>query len=168
MIAHRFQQLELAAGRQAGGGEIGAVEIAVDALILPEENLLVHFLEIERVIERKPHPRILEFRAADIEGESLHQAEIFDRKFLQQDAFIGDRREVVGGGPVLGEILDAPVDRIGLEGFQRHGGVAEIFEVQLVEIVAADIDVDGAAPIVLDALIDDVAAGREILDAVGP
>ena len=168
MIAHGFEQFELAAGRHAGGGKVGAVEIAVDALILPEENLLVHFLEIERVIEGKPHPRVLEFRAPNIEGESLHQAEISDGKFLEQDALVGDRREVVGGGPVLGEVLDAPVDRIRLEGFERDGGVAEIFEVQLVEIVAADIDVDVAAPIVLDALVDDVAAGREILDAVGP
>ena len=107
------------------------------------------------------------FGAADVEGERLHQAEIFDRKFFEQDALVGDRGEVIGGGPVLGDVLDAPVDRVRLERFERDGGVAEIFEVQLVEIVAADIDVELAAPIVLDALVDDVAAGGEFLDAVG-
>ncbi len=115
-------------------------------LYCAEENLLVHFLEIERIVEGEPYPRILEFRAANVEGESLHHAEIADGKFLEQDAFIGDRREVVGGGPVLGEVLDPPVDRIGLEGFERDGGVAEIFEVQFVEIVAADIDVERRCP----------------------
>ena len=135
LVAHRFEEFELAAGRQSGGGELGAVEIAGDALVLTEEELLVHLLEIERVIEGKPHPRILEFRPADIEGEGLHHAEIADRKFLEQDALVGDRREIVGGRPVLGDVLVAPIDRVGLEGFERDGGVAEIFEVQLVEIV---------------------------------
>ena len=144
--AHGFEQFELAAGRHAGGGKVGAVEIAVDALICAEENLLVHFLEIERMIEGQPHPRVLEFRLPNVEGERLHQAEIPDGKFLEQDAFIGDRREIVGGGPVLGEILDPPVHRIGLEGLERHGGVTEIFEMQFVEIVAPDIDADARCP----------------------
>ena len=51
LVAHGFEELELLAGRQAGGGELGAFEIAGDAMVLAEENLLVHFLEIERVIE---------------------------------------------------------------------------------------------------------------------
>ena len=55
----------------------------------------------------------------------------------------------------------------GLERLDGDRRVAEIFEAQLVEIVAADIDVEILAPIVLDALVDDVAAGRELLDAVG-
>ena len=76
--------------------------------------------------------------------------------------------KVVGGGPVLGAVLGAPIDGVGLERFERDRGVAEIFEAQLVEIVAADIDVEVVAPIVLHALVDDVAAGRELLDAVGP
>ena len=144
-----------------------AFEIAGDAFVLAEEDLLVHLLEIERVIEGKPHARIMEFLAPDIEGEGLHHADVFDGKFLKEDEPVGDRREVVGGGPVLGAVLDAPVDRVGLERLQRHGAVAEIFEPQLVEIIAADVDVDGLAPIVLHALVDDAAAGRELLDAVG-
>jgi hypothetical protein len=38
---------------------------------------------------------------------------------------------------------------------------------QLIEIVDADIDVQTIAPIVLDALVDDIATGREFLDALG-
>ena len=167
LVAHRLQEFELAAGRQAGGREVRAFEIAGDAFVLAEEDLLVHLLEIERVIEGKPHARIMEFLAPDIEGEGLHHADVFDGKFLEDDEPVGDRREVVGGGPVLGAVLDAPVDRVGLERLQRDGAVAEIFEPQLVEIVAADVDVDGLAPIVLHALVDDAAAGRELLDAVG-
>ena len=106
------RSLELAAGRQAGGRKLGAFEIAGDALVLAEENLLVHLLEIERVIEGEPHARILEFVAADVEGEGLHDADIVDREFLEDDALVLDRREIVGGGPVLGAVLGAPVDRV--------------------------------------------------------
>ena len=78
-----------------------------------------------------------------------------------------DRREIVGGGPVLGAVFFPPVDRIGLERFERDSGVAEIFVPQLIEIVAADPYVEIARPIILHALVDDFAAGRKILDAVG-
>ena len=167
LVAHRLQQFEFAAARHAGRGEIGAFEIAGDALVLSEEDLLVHLLEIERIVEGKPDARVLELVAADVEGEGLHHADIADRKFLEDDALVGDRREIIGGGPVLGAVLGAPVDGVGLERLDGDGGVAEIFEAQLVEIVAADIDVEILAPIVLDALVDDVVAGREFLDAVG-
>jgi len=166
LVAHAFEDFELAPLRQPGGGEFEALEIAGDARVLPEENLLVHLLEIERVIESPPDARILKLGAAGIEGESLHQAGIIDRKFFAQHALVGDRREIVGHGPVLGAVLVAPVDRIGLERFERHGGVAKIFEAQFFEIIAADIDVEVLAPIVLDAFEDDGAAGREVLDAV--
>ena len=45
--------------------------------------------------------------------------------------------------------------------------VAEIFKAQQIEIVAAKIDVEVLAPIVLDALVDNVVPGRELLDPVG-
>ena len=60
LVAHRLQDFELAAGRQPGGGKLGALEIAGDALVLAEEDLLVHLLEVEREIESAAHPRILE------------------------------------------------------------------------------------------------------------
>ena len=56
---------------------------------------------------------------------------------------------------------------VGLEGLERDRLVAEIFEAHLVEIIAADIDVEILAPIVLHPLVDDGAAGDELLDAVG-
>src|SRR5262249_11243165 len=48
-----------------------------------------------------------------------------------------------------------------------HGGIAKIFEAQLLEIVAPDIDVEILAPIILHPLVDHGAAGNEVLDAVG-
>ncbi len=162
LVAHGFKQFEFAPARQAGRGKLGAFEIAGDAFVLAVENLLVHLLEIESVVEGQPHPRILEFVAADVESEGLHHAGTADRKFLEQDALVADGREVVSGGPILGAVLGAPIDRIGLEGFKRHRRVAEIFEVQLVEIIAADIDVQRLAPMVLDAFVDDVAARPKI------
>ena len=54
----------------------------------------------------------------------------------QHDALVLDGREIVGGRPVLGAVLGAPVDLVGLEGLERDGRVAEIFVAQLVEIVA--------------------------------
>ena len=93
--------------------------------------------------------------------------DIADRKFFFQNPFVGDGGEIVSRGPVLGAVLRPPIDRIGLEGFERDGRVAEIFVLQFVEIIDADIDVEVFAPMVLHALVDDVAAGRKFLDAVG-
>ena len=132
-------------------GKLGALEIAGDAPVLAEEDLLVHLLEIECEVEGAAHARILEFFAACVEDEGLHQAEIVDREFLEDDALVVDRGEVIGGRPVLGAVLGAPIDRVGLEAFERDRRVAEILEAQFVEIVAADIDVEVLAPIVLDA-----------------
>ena len=146
--------------RHAGRRQFGAFEIAGDAFVLPEEQLLVQLRKIEGIIEGEPHARVLELVAPDVEGEGLHDPDIGDREFLEDDAAIFDRREIVGGGPVLGAVLGAPIDRVGLEGLDGDGGVAEIFEAQLVEIVAPDIDVELLAPIVLDAFVDDVVAGR--------
>jgi len=58
------------------------------------------------------------------------------------------------------------VELIGLEGFERDGGIAEILEALLVEIVAPDIHRQVLAPVILDALVDDPAARLEVLDPV--
>src|SRR5262249_18010021 len=123
---------------------------------------------IERVVEGEPQPWVLEFRPANIEGESLHHAGIADREFLEQDAFVGHRREIVSRRPVLGAVLVSPIDGVGLERFEGDGGVAEVKELQLVEIVDSDIDVQIARPMILHAFVDDAAAGGKILDAIGP
>ena len=77
-------------------------KVAVDALVLPEEQLLVHFLEIEGVIEGAAQPRVLELIAAQVENEGLHPAEIVDRKFFLDHALFGHRRKVIGRRPLLG------------------------------------------------------------------
>ena len=51
-------------------------------LLLVEENLSVHFLEIERIIESQPHAGILKLFAPDIEGEGLHDPYIANGKFF--------------------------------------------------------------------------------------
>ena len=74
LVAHGLEDFELLALRQAGGGELGALEIAGDALVLAEEELLVHLLEIEGEVERAAHARVLELVAPGVEGEGLHDA----------------------------------------------------------------------------------------------
>src|SRR6516162_3220871 len=105
LVAHGFEELEFASTRQSGAGELGAFEVAGDTLVLIVENLLVHFFEIERAIESKPQPRVLEFWPPDIERERLHHAGIANRELLEQDALVRNRREIVSRGPVLGAVL---------------------------------------------------------------
>src|SRR5206468_5524261 len=61
LVAHGLEDRELLALRQARARELAAVEVAADPLVLAEEELLVGFLEIERVVEGAPYSRILEF-----------------------------------------------------------------------------------------------------------
>src|SRR5262245_64536103 len=136
-------------------GKLSAVEIAVDARVLTEEDLLVHLLEVEREVERPAHARVLELLAAGIEGERLHDPAVALGEFLEEDALVLDGGEVVSGRPVLGAVLRPPVDMIGLEGLDGDRGVAEILVAQLVEVIAPDIDVEVLRPIVLHPLIDD-------------
>src|SRR5262245_54566008 len=148
-------------------GKLSAVEIAVDARVLTEEDLLVHLFEVEREVERPAYARVLELLAAGIEGERLHDPAVALEKFLEDDALVLDGGELVGGRPVLGAVLRAPVDVIGLEGLDGDRGVAEILVAQFVEVVAPDIDVEILRPVVLHALVDDGAPRHEFLDAVG-
>jgi len=60
----------------------------------------------------------------------------------------------------LEEAEDAAAAMEALTEYERDGGVAEIFETHFVEIIAPDIHVEVAAPIVLHALVHDGAAGR--------
>ena len=102
-----------------------------------------------------------------LKAKRLHHAEIVDGKFFEDDALVVDGGKIVGGGPVLGAVLGAPIDGVSLERLERNRRVAKILEAQLVEIVATDHDVELVAPIVLHALVDDVAAGRKLFDAIG-
>ncbi len=98
---HRLQNLQLLAFRQARGRKLGAVEIAGDALVLAEEDLLVHLLEVERIVQRATNARILELVAANVEREALHDARRAIEEFFEDDALLGHRRKVIGRRPVL-------------------------------------------------------------------
>src|SRR5262249_44241923 len=166
LVPHGFEQFKFFAGRKSSCGEFGALEIAVDALVLAEEDFLVHLLEVKSIVEGEANARILELASAQVEGEGLHQADIVDRELLEYDAFLSYRRKIVGGGPVLGAVLHAPIHQIALEGLNRDRSVAEIFVSQLVEIIPANIDVDTFAPIAFDALVNNIVGGREFLDFI--
>ena len=109
----------------------------------------------------------MEFFAPDIESEGLHDAYIANGKFFEQDTFVVDRRKIVGGGPILGSILGTPIDDVRLKRFKCGGRIAEVFVVQLVKIIEADINIKATAPMIFDAFVDDVASGRKILDTIG-
>ena len=109
------------------------------------------------MIEGQPHERILKFLAPGIEGEGLHHPDIANGKLFEHDPSVADRREIVGGGPILGAILNAPINDVRPERFKCGGRIAEIFVVQLVKIIEADIDVKATAPMIFDALVDDMA-----------
>src|SRR5262249_55620006 len=159
---HGFEDGELVALRKPDRGELKALEIAAVAVILAEEELLVDLLEIEREVEGPAQPGIGELRPPRVEDIGLHAAGGADRKLLLDHAAVLDRgNAVIGGGPVLGAVLGAPIDRAGLERLDRHRRIAEVFESQGLEVAAAEIDVEVLAPIILDALVGDVAARRE-------
>ena len=154
---------------QAGRRRAGAVEIAVDPLVLPEEERLVHLLEGQCEIERLADADVLEDVAVEVEDEADHQAGglVWLLEELELDAAVLDRRKVVAGRPDPRRRLGPPVDLVGLEGFELDRVVAEILVADLVEIVGADIDRQVLAPIVRHALIDDRARRRHRLDLVG-
>ena len=62
-ILHLVEDFQFPAFGQPGGGKLGAVEIAVDALVLAEEGGAVQFLEIEDVVQRLAQFRVLELLA---------------------------------------------------------------------------------------------------------
>src|SRR4051794_24469018 len=123
-------------------------------MVLAEEELPIDLLEIERKVEGAAHAGVGELRTADVEDVGLHAAGGVDRKLFLYGASVLYRRKIVRRRPVLCGILDPPVDQISLEGFDRNCGIAKIFEAQLSEIIAPDIDVEVLAPIVHNPLID--------------
>src|SRR5450759_268206 len=167
LIADRLENFQLQPLGQAGCGKLGSLEIAVDALVLPIEQLLVHLLEIVGVVERPAQPRVLELVAAQIENEALHPAGIVDREFFPDHALFRNRRKIIGRRPLLRRILGDPVGLIGLERFQRDQIVPEEFEAHFVKIVLDDPYRQARAPIVLHPLQLDRSAGNKFLDTVG-
>src|SRR6516165_12110997 len=111
-----------------------------------KKNLFVHFLEVKHIVESQPDKGILKFFAPDIEGEGLHDADIANDKLFEQNPFVADCRKIVAGGPILGAVLGAPINDVCLERFKCGGGIAEIFVVQFIEVIKADIDIEATAP----------------------
>ena len=84
------------------------------------------------------------------------------------DALVLHRREIIGASPSPWRCSRcasrrwSPLNASSATVSSRKYSIPH-----LVEIVAPDIDVEILAPIVLDALVDDGAAGDELLDAIG-
>src|SRR5262249_21419422 len=69
---HRFEDFEFATLRHSGGGKLGSFKIAGNTRVLTIEDFLVDAFEIEGEIERATKLRLLEFVAAEVECEGLH------------------------------------------------------------------------------------------------
>src|SRR5262249_6084550 len=136
--------------------------------VLTEKELAIHLLEIERVVESTAHAWILEFVAARIEGERLHDADAARWKLFPHHPSLPYCGEVVGVRPFLSAVFDAPINLVTLEGLECDGGITKELVADDLEIARPDDDVEVPAPIVIDPLINQRAAGREILEPVGP
>lgn len=117
---------EFSALGQPGAGEFGALEITGDARVLAVEYVPVPALEIEGEIECATQPSVGKFAAPGVEGESLHDPDVVDRKLFQHHALLSDCRKVVSGRRVLGDVLRASVEIAGFEGPDVHGGVTKV------------------------------------------
>src|SRR5690606_4801982 len=100
---------------------------------------------------------ILEHFAPGVEHEALHAGAALVRYFLEHDLAAGERRTGIGGGPKARAVLGAEVVLARLERLERDVGVAEILVAHLVEVVAAPVERELGAPIVLGALTHDRA-----------
>jgi hypothetical protein len=96
-----------------------------------------------------------------------HDPDVVDRKLFQHHAPLPGGREFVSGCPVPGDVLRAPVEITGLEGFEVYRGVTKVIEPQFVEVVLSNPDIEIPSPIVVDALVYHGAAGIEAFQAVG-
>ena len=167
LVARRFQDVVFLALRQPGTGQFGALEVTVDPLVLTEEELSVHLLEVEGEVERASHPRIIELIAPRVEGEGPHDPPVALWEFPEDNPLLLDRRKIISRSPVLGTVLGAPVRVVGLEGFQCDRRVTKILVANFVEVIAPDINVQAVSPIVLHPPVNHHTAGDELLDAVG-
>jgi hypothetical protein len=59
------------------------------------------------------------------------------------------RREVVRGRPEFGQVFLAEIVGAALEGFERGRVIGKIFELQILEVLAPDIDVQVLAPVIV-------------------
>src|SRR5690606_7802555 len=126
-------------------------------------------LEIESIIESFANAGILEFLAPQVGHEAQPDAGagIVLREGLLDDAAFGNGGEIIGGGPAAGGIFGPPVELVTLEGLELHGQVEKILDAIFVKIVLADLGGLTLAPIILDPLVGDAAAGVEAGQFIG-
>ena len=129
---------------------------------------LVRPLEIKRVAERLPYPPIVEQGAPGVEDHGAHSGGPAVGQHLELDSPVGDGGDVIRRRPKLGVGLAANVGLAGLEGLEGHGGVAIVVIADFIEVVLAAIDRQAGAPVVVQAAVDNGAAGIDPGDPVGP
>ena len=78
LVGQLLQDFELAAFRQPGRLQIRVAKEALGSGVLLVEQVLVDEFEVEREIERLPHAHILELRAPQVQGETLHGLHALD------------------------------------------------------------------------------------------
>jgi hypothetical protein len=74
LVADRLEDFQFLSFRQALCAQGDAVVERIDALVLPEEDRPVEFLEIEGKIESPADARVLKERTAEVWHEADHHA----------------------------------------------------------------------------------------------
>ena len=167
-ILHRFQNGLFLGRRRAAQFQFVACEIAVDALVLIEEQQAVHRFEVEGVGQRLTHFRVFELVAARVQEIALHTSDGVIRERSLYDIAALHGWKIILFSPALGTILVAIIVLSALlEGFPGCILVEIVLVAQAVEIIAPDIDAQILAPIVIDARPGDGASGRHAVDLVG-
>src|SRR5262249_1346795 len=97
-------------GRATGGGEHGALEVALAALVETVEEALVDPIEVEEVDERFAYAWVGEHRTAGVEDETRHAGGESDGHFLADDASVAGGRKIIALGPERRIVLVAQVN----------------------------------------------------------
>ena len=142
-------------------------EVALRAGVAAVEQVLVRPLEVERLGHRLAHQRIGEHRTARVHRVALHAGRQVVREVVLDHQPACHRGEIIGGRPVLRDVLAAQVDLAGLERFHRHGRIAEILDAHAIEVVGPLAGRPIHGPPVGPARIGDAASEFEVGDAIG-
>ncbi len=168
LVLYLVQELKFQFRWQARCGQLRIGEEARGSCIFAVEQVGVRPFEIESIVERQPHARILEFRLAQIEHETLHRLGVLGRQFFLDDFAAFHGWEIVSGRPDLGCVLQPEVVAVGLESFERDACVEKVLVTDLVEIILPDVHRQVLAPIILDPLEPDECPGLHLYALVDP
>src|ERR1700733_9102452 len=137
MCAERLEQSDFFGTGLAQRHHLGILKHRDGALIGAVHDVLVGPLEIESIVERLAHPRIVKLWPPHIDKPALRAGRRIVGQHVFLDAAVFDRREIVARRPdARGELF---VEQIGAGGkaFERDIAVAIIFKAYDVEIVLA-------------------------------